>query len=509
MAKQVIGIGSAANDGTGDPLRDAFDKCNDNFTELYDGKVEPDVAFSGDLIFTEAADHSSTPGAGFGYLWVKSDTPSSLIFTDDAGTDYDLTNTVSDVIDDTTPQLGGNLDVNGNAIVSVTNGDIAITPDGTGSVVLDGLNWPQADGTADQTLVTDGAGNLSFADAGGSGAFTAAADTTITPTTSIVLDEATGDEVALDLSYTVNKAAGNDTGLLINQTDTASPGTSLLADFQVGGTSKFSLDNTGAITLTPNGSTSTALIDGGGTAGFGLFSDAYAFITGNNGANNRLALALGNMYVYSGASGPHLEVKAGNTQLHDGADFGWTSGNADSDLDTILARDAANTLALRNSTNAQAFNVYNTYTDASNYERGFIKWNSNVLEIGAEAAGTGTQYRVIRLVNEGGPRVELGSNYIRFTDAVTDLRVYQNDLYPQGGGGDLGTPSNKWDWVNLDKGVSILSGYTVATLPTASTGMIARVTDADTPAVGSTVTGGGAAAALCWYNGSSWSVIGI
>jgi hypothetical protein len=35
MAKQTIGIGAAANDGTGDPLRTAFDKVNDNFTELY------------------------------------------------------------------------------------------------------------------------------------------------------------------------------------------------------------------------------------------------------------------------------------------------------------------------------------------------------------------------------------------------------------------------------------------------------------------------------------------
>ena len=35
MAKQVINIGTTANDGTGDPLRSAFDKVNDNFTELY------------------------------------------------------------------------------------------------------------------------------------------------------------------------------------------------------------------------------------------------------------------------------------------------------------------------------------------------------------------------------------------------------------------------------------------------------------------------------------------
>ena len=37
MAQQIINIGTTANDGTGDPLRTAFDKCNDNFTELYAG----------------------------------------------------------------------------------------------------------------------------------------------------------------------------------------------------------------------------------------------------------------------------------------------------------------------------------------------------------------------------------------------------------------------------------------------------------------------------------------
>ena len=35
MAKQTINIGTTANDGTGDPLRTAFDKVNDNFNEVY------------------------------------------------------------------------------------------------------------------------------------------------------------------------------------------------------------------------------------------------------------------------------------------------------------------------------------------------------------------------------------------------------------------------------------------------------------------------------------------
>jgi hypothetical protein len=35
MAKQTIGIGTVSNDGTGDPLRSAFDKTNQNFDEIY------------------------------------------------------------------------------------------------------------------------------------------------------------------------------------------------------------------------------------------------------------------------------------------------------------------------------------------------------------------------------------------------------------------------------------------------------------------------------------------
>ena len=69
---------------------------------------------------------------------------------------------ITDLVQDTTPQLGGSLDVNGNSIVSVSNGNINITPNGTGSVVLDSISYPQADGSANQVLKTNGSGVLSF-----------------------------------------------------------------------------------------------------------------------------------------------------------------------------------------------------------------------------------------------------------------------------------------------------------------------------------------------------------
>ena len=69
---------------------------------------------------------------------------------------------ISSVAADSSPQLGGDLDVNGNAIVSASNGNIAITPNGSGKIILDGLSFPTSDGSNGQVITTDGGGNLAF-----------------------------------------------------------------------------------------------------------------------------------------------------------------------------------------------------------------------------------------------------------------------------------------------------------------------------------------------------------
>ena len=48
-------------------------------------------------------------------------------------------------------------------IVDGANGNITITPNGSGNIVLDGLTFPNADGSADTFLKTNGSGTLSFA----------------------------------------------------------------------------------------------------------------------------------------------------------------------------------------------------------------------------------------------------------------------------------------------------------------------------------------------------------
>ena len=70
---------------------------------------------------------------------------------------------LGNISEDTTPQLGGDSRCrNGNGIVSTSNRNIAITPNGSGKVVIDGISHPTADGTNGQALVTNGSGVLSF-----------------------------------------------------------------------------------------------------------------------------------------------------------------------------------------------------------------------------------------------------------------------------------------------------------------------------------------------------------
>ena len=135
--------------------------------------------------------------------------------------------------------------------------------------------------------------------------------------------------------------------------------------------------------------------------------------------------------------------------------LGFSSGPAGSStIDTTMYRDAADTLALRRSTNAQAFRVYNTFTDASNYERLSATWASNICTIGLENAGTG----VARVLNINATTIKTtvytvgtlpgaataGAGARAF---VSDANATTFATFPIGGGGN-GVPvySNGANW---------------------------------------------------------------
>jgi len=69
---------------------------------------------------------------------------------------------ITDVVADTTPQLGGDLDINGNDIVSTSNGNIDILPNGTGVVNLDGNGSSGGVSVSDGLIdIRTGTGNVS------------------------------------------------------------------------------------------------------------------------------------------------------------------------------------------------------------------------------------------------------------------------------------------------------------------------------------------------------------
>lgn len=86
------------------------------------------------------------------------------IFADGAGSGAQIQKAsfIPDIVSDTSPQLGGNLDVNGNSITSTSNGDVTIAPNGTGDLKVNADRLRLGDSNANATLTTNGTGDLTI-----------------------------------------------------------------------------------------------------------------------------------------------------------------------------------------------------------------------------------------------------------------------------------------------------------------------------------------------------------
>jgi len=262
MAQQTINIGSSANDGTGDPLRTAFDKINDNFSELYGDTAE-----------------------------------------------------ANDLLEDSSPQLGGDLDVNGRRITSArSNEDIILLPNGTGGVVASAVR------IAGTTLSSDDSSSITVAEAfqvnGATnidGAVTATSTLAVTGTSAFTGAATFTGATTVNNSLTANSVTtntiasnGSNADLSIQPSGT---GDVLISALRVNGTTLDSSDSTkvtiaeavdvtGALTAT-----STVAVTGAATlsstlavTGTSTFSDgvtAESIITNSvtsNGSNADLSL---------------------------------------------------------------------------------------------------------------------------------------------------------------------------------------------------------------------------
>jgi len=108
-------------------------------------------------------------GSGDTFTFATTNKKTAIVqATANDGTNPDIieVQTGGDVVDDTSPQLGGNLDVNGFDIVSTSNADIDIVPNGTGDVVLGADTVKVGDSGAAAVLTSNGAGTLTVTTGG-------------------------------------------------------------------------------------------------------------------------------------------------------------------------------------------------------------------------------------------------------------------------------------------------------------------------------------------------------
>jgi len=108
---------------------------------------------------TGGQDVTFKTAGGTGVTW--SSTDARLLWHDGTNiVDSGFGQGLAAVVDDTTPQLGGDLDVNGNDIVSTSDADISIIPNGTGDVNLGADTVQVGDLNANATITTQGTGDL-------------------------------------------------------------------------------------------------------------------------------------------------------------------------------------------------------------------------------------------------------------------------------------------------------------------------------------------------------------
>jgi len=202
MAQEIINIGIQADDGTGDTIRRAGIKINNNFTEVY---AQPNfslsqLSFDGNVISaTQSNADIELTGNGTGNVQISDLTIDSTINLSDNdikvntsnadlvlsanGTGSVVVNNIDcdgGTIDNTT--IGSvtpsnatfttitttgtaNLDgvvITDNSITTTSNANLELTGEGTGSVAFNGIKFPTSDGSANQVLKTDGSGQLSY-----------------------------------------------------------------------------------------------------------------------------------------------------------------------------------------------------------------------------------------------------------------------------------------------------------------------------------------------------------
>lgn len=396
-----------------------------------------------------------------------------------------------------------------------------------------------------------GAGDNAYLSLSAIGTYLSATATAITnkPSVGITGGTVTSSTPVINATQTWNSGGVTFTGWKLDVTDTASASASLLMDLQVGGASKASVKKDGTITaagpvLVPDGSNASPTLAFSGATGQGFYRSGTATVFASSGAD----------IFWQGAS--YLTMRS-NMSL------AWSSGTtAGSTQDTILTRagvatlqhgaaDAAAPVAQTISFQSVATGTTDTAgvntTFKASRGTGTGAGGSFIFQVAAAGSTGSTQnaYATALTINSSKQLIFEGSATAGlFKQAATDyiesitgfsmaadssqgcsmsasgFNAGPSSYYAFNASNGISSPDTKLTRnaagvVKVAHGSGTTAGSilydpkAIASLPTGVTGMVAAVTDANAPAVGSTVASGGSAKALVWYNGTNWTVIGV
>jgi hypothetical protein len=391
-----------------------------------------------------------------------------------------------------TNQSGGDLHLQGGR--KATGGGT------NGSLILDWATWPAADSTSGYVLSTNGAGVLSWIAASGGGF------------TSFVDNET-------DNNYAIGLGAGDSLGAGSGLRNIAI-GTNALT-VEISGDENVAIGhNAGAAQASETGNVWIGFDSGSGSDGshnVAIGSEALQSLTNRdyNTVIGRQAGMNGALLDTCTLVGHKAGLNASGTNLVGVGDFvlGSCTGLRSIGLGSYAGSNLTtgdNCIAIVSGPNGQ-------FASAIDDDQIIISNSSSsvskaVIE-GYMAALTDVDYSAKQLTITGTSAYAAATGNLSAGDlvlqggkaATTGAGVGGDVILKGGTKGSTGTDG----MVSVDAIFEITKSQTVANLPTGVVGRVARVTDASSPSVGSTVTGGAAAAALVWYNGSNWTVIGV
>lgn len=305
------------------------------------------------------------------------------------------------------------------------------------------------------------------------------------------------------MTDTWNNGATTFTAIKMDVTDTASAAASLLMDLQVGGTSQIKISKGGIIQSQSNSVVGTNIL----STYMEMYVSTATLIASQSAIGG--SGVLGRALRYDASSTPSW-VMAANTS------FGWSATNAAAgsdaaaSADTILVRDAANTLALRNSTSKQTFNLYNTYTNASNNAGIAISNNSNgqfYLSIFSNGTGSSAIANDFNIYHGGNAAINFYTNAtLKWVMNGSGHLLAGTDNTNDIGASGATRPRIIYPGMVVKYASLTLTSLSASIIGAASAGAgaMAYISDGNVPVVFTTVAGGGTTPCPVYSDGTQW-----